>query len=50
MRMALLARKCDEGKLTPQEQLEYQANVLASEFLALLQAKARARLVRRIGK
>jgi len=49
-RMALLARKCDEGKLTPQEQLEYQANVLASEFLALLQAKARARLVRRIGK
>jgi hypothetical protein len=49
-RMALLARKCDEGELTPKERLEYETNMLASEFLALLQAKARALLVRRVGK
>jgi hypothetical protein len=49
-RMALLARKCDEGELTPQERLEYETNVLAGEFLALLQAEARALLVRRVGK
>lgn len=43
-RMDLLAQKCNEGELSPQERVEYEANVMASEFLALLQAKARALL------
>jgi hypothetical protein len=43
-RMARLARKCNEGDMTPEERAEYETNVLASEFLALLQAKARALL------
>ena len=43
-RMARLARKRNEGELTPEERAEYETNVLASEFLALLQAKARAML------
>ncbi len=46
-RMALLARKCNEGELSPQERAEYETNVMASEFLALLQAKARALLASR---
>jgi len=41
-RMALLATKCNEGELTAEEYTEYETNVLASEFLALLQARARA--------
>jgi hypothetical protein len=45
-RMALLARKCNEGQLSPAERVEYETNVLASEFLALLQARARVVLVR----
>ena len=46
-RMAILARKCNEGEMTPEELAEYQTNVMASEFLALLQARARALLARR---
>ena len=46
-RMAVLARKCNEGELSPEERAEYETNVMASEFLALLQAKARALLARR---
>ena len=46
-RMAVLARKCNEGDLSPAEHAEYTTNVMASEFLALLQAKARALLARR---
>jgi hypothetical protein len=41
-RMSALARKCNEGKLTPEERAEYEINVLAAELLALLQAQARA--------
>jgi len=48
-RMAFLARKCDEGELTIQERVEYETNILASEFLALLQARARALLLRETG-
>jgi hypothetical protein len=40
-RVAALARKCDEGKLSAEERAEYEAYVLAGEFVALLQAKAR---------
>ncbi len=43
-RMAVLARKCNEGELSAVERAEYETNVMASEFLALLQAKARALL------
>ena len=46
-RMALLARKCNEGELSPEERAEYETNVMASEFLALVQAKARALLARK---
>ena len=46
-RMAKLARKCNEGELTPEERAEYEINVLAAELLALLQARARAMVARR---
>jgi hypothetical protein len=49
-RMAKLARKCNEGELTPEERTEYEMNVLAAELLALLQAKARALVAHRNGK
>lgn len=49
-RMAVLARKCNEGELSPEERVEYESNVIASEFLALLQAKARVMLARRKGR
>jgi len=39
-----LARKCNEGALTPDERAEYETYVFAGEFVALLQAKARALL------
>jgi hypothetical protein len=40
-RVEELAIKCDEGKLTPDEQAEYQFFVEVGDFIALLQAKAR---------
>ena len=42
-----LARKCNEGKLTPEERAEYATYVLAGDFIAILQAKARLLLSRR---
>ena len=42
-----LARKCNEGTLDAEERAEYEMNVLAGEFLALLQAKARTIAKRR---
>jgi hypothetical protein len=39
-----LADKCNEGQLTPEEQAEYEAYVFAIDFIAILQAKARALL------
>jgi hypothetical protein len=36
-----LARKCNEGELTPQERAEYETYVLAGEVIAILQAQAR---------
>jgi hypothetical protein len=46
-RVAHLARKCNEGELTPDERAEYETYVLAGEFIAILQAKARILLARR---
>jgi hypothetical protein len=41
-----LARKCNEGELTPAERIEYETYVTIAEIIAVLQAKARARLAR----
>jgi len=46
-RVAELARKCNEGQLTPEERQQYETYVLAAEFIAILQAKARLLLARR---
>jgi len=45
-RIAMLARKCDQGELTTAERLEYEIYVLAGEFVAILHAKAHLRLTR----
>ena len=42
-----LARKCNEGELTPEERAEYESYVLAGEVVAVLQAQARILLSRR---
>jgi hypothetical protein len=39
-----LAEKCNEGTLSAQERAEYEAYVMAAHIVAILQAKARARL------
>ncbi len=46
-RVAKLARKCNEGELTAVEHEEYEFYVMAGEFVAILQAKARVLLARR---
>ena len=43
-RLDLLARKANEGQLTPEEEIEYKQSVDAIDVLAILQAKARAYL------
>jgi hypothetical protein len=43
-RLDELAEKCNEGKLTPDEREEYETSIRFGNFIALLQAKARARL------
>jgi hypothetical protein len=45
-RVAELARKCNEGELTPEERQQYETYVLVGEFIAILQAKARLLLAR----
>lgn len=40
-RVRQLARKCNEGELTPDERVEYEAYVLAGDVIAILQARAR---------
>jgi hypothetical protein len=42
-----LARKCNEGDLTPDERAEYERYVTAGNLIAILQAKARLLLARR---
>lgn len=39
-----LAEKCNEGALSAEERAEYEAYVIAANVVAILQAKARARL------
>lgn len=43
-RIAELAGKCNEGTLSDEERAEYEAAVPVSNFIAILQAKARALL------
>ena len=43
-RVALLARKCNEGQLSEPERHEYELYVLTGEIVALLQAKSRSLL------
>ena len=45
-RIDKLARKCNEGELTDAERSEYEAYVHAIDFIAVLQAQARALLKR----
>jgi hypothetical protein len=45
-RIDKLARKCNDGKLTDAERSEYETYVYAIDFIAILQAKARALLKR----
>lgn len=42
--MAKLARKCNEGKLSAKERAEYEAGVMASNFIAILKSQTRQRL------
>jgi hypothetical protein len=41
-----LARKCNEGELSRDERREYETYVVIIDFIAILQAKARALLKR----
>jgi hypothetical protein len=43
-RVRELAEKCNEGVLSAEERAEYEAYVMAANIVAILQAKARARL------
>ena len=43
-RVRELAEKCNEGTLSAEEHSEYEACVMAANVIAILQAKARARL------
>ncbi len=45
-RMDELAQKCNEGQLTPEEREEYDTSIRFGNFIAILQAKARAFLQR----
>lgn len=45
-RVRELAEKCNEGTLSADERAEYEACVMAANIVAILQAKARARLAR----
>jgi len=44
-RIDILAAKANEGMLEPQEAAEYEAIVNAADFIAILKAKAQARLI-----
>lgn len=48
-RIEKLARKCNDGRLSEKERREYETYVNAMDFIAILQAKARARLKRSTG-
>jgi hypothetical protein len=42
-----LARKCNEGKLTPEERAAYERYVMAGNLIAILQAQARLLLAKK---
>jgi hypothetical protein len=42
-RIDQLAKRCDQGTLSPQERDEYETYVRFGNFIAILQAKARSR-------
>lgn len=46
-RVAKLAKKCNEGELTPEERREYESYVYASRVVSLLRAEALVLLARR---
>ena len=46
-RVDQLARKCNEGDLTPAERSEYETFVAAGNLIAILQAKARLILAKK---
>lgn len=46
-RVAKLARKCNEGKLTGAEAAEYDRYIAFADFVAILQAKARLLLAQK---
>jgi hypothetical protein len=48
-RVDKLARKCNEGELTPGERAEYERYVTAGNLIAILQAQARLILADRAG-
>jgi hypothetical protein len=48
-RIDKLACKCNEGELSDSERNEYETYVYAIDFIAILQAKARALLKRSAG-
>jgi hypothetical protein len=43
----MLARKCNEGHISDKDRREYESYVHAIDFIAILQAKARALLTHR---
>jgi len=45
--VAKLARKCNEGALTPRERAEYDLYIAFSDFVAILQAQARLLLAKK---
>jgi hypothetical protein len=45
-RIADLAAKCNEGRLSPSEEAEYESYVQAVDMISILQAKARVWLAR----
>jgi hypothetical protein len=49
-RMDELAEKCNEGNLTPDERDEYETNIRFTNFIAIIQAKARRMLRQRTSR
>ena len=46
-RVDKLARKCNEGELTPEERAQYERYVSAGNVVAILKAKARLMLAKK---
>ncbi len=47
-RVAKLAEKCNEGTMSAEERREYETYVMASEFIAIFQAKAKSVLAKNV--